>query len=96
MIAPGAGWIVQPGNLETASGAYLIYLQVPVEVAAGRLAGDTNRPLLSGEDPTPQIRRLLAEREEWYRRAAGELDGSASASAIAQAVVGAARREAGW
>ncbi len=96
VIAPGAGWIVQPSNLESASGAFLIYLQVPVEVAAGRLAGDTSRPLLSGEDPTPQIRRMLAEREGWYRRAAGELDGSASASAVAQAVVGAARKEAGW
>lgn len=92
VISPGAGWIAQPGNLEAAAGAYLIYLRVSVEMAAGRLAGDASRPLLAGDDPAGRMRALLVEREAWYRQAAATVDASGTPESVARAVLEAARR----
>ncbi len=99
VIATGGGWAAQSGNLEAAHGrALVVYLAVTPAVAAARLAGVTDRPLLGG-DPAEMERRiagLLAAREAWYRRAGVEVPAAAVASDVAALVVAAARREGGW
>jgi shikimate kinase len=96
LIASGAGWVAQPGNLEAAAGACLVYLRVDPEQATLRLLGDDSRPLLSGADPVLRMRELLVAREEWYRRAAQTVDAAGAPELVAAAVVAAARRAAGW
>jgi shikimate kinase len=92
LIAPGAGWIAEPGNLEAAAGAVLIYLEISPENAAARLQGDTVRPLLADGPPASRLADLLAARERWYRRSAVTLDASAPPDAVTQTVLEAARR----
>jgi shikimate kinase len=98
VIAPGAGWAAEPGNLDTVAGAaFVIHLQVEPEVAAGRLAGESERPLLSGGDPKGRLQSLAGRRMPYYRRAAAEIDVSGLApETAADAVVALARKQAGW
>jgi len=91
VIAPGAGWIAEPGNHEAARAALLIYLRIDPEVAAARLGGDSSRPLLAGGDPAERIRELLRKREAWYRKAGAEVDASGPAERVAAAVAAIAR-----
>lgn len=86
VIAPGAGWAAQPGNLETAAGALTVYLQVTPEVAAGRLSGDATRPLLLGKDPVQALRELLALREAAYAQAGYTVDASLNPEQVAREV----------
>lgn len=95
VVAPGAGWAAQPGNLEAAGGARLVYLRVTPEVAAARLPHDGARPLLAGGPALPRLRELIAEREAWYLRAGSIVDASGSVEAVAQLVAEAARRGGG-
>ena len=95
VIAPGGGWVAQPGNLERAGGALLVYLSVEPEVAARRLEGDTSRPLLAAGELLEQIRVLLRERETWYRRAAVEVDAGRQARVVAAEVATHARHARG-
>ena len=97
VIAPGAGWIAEPGNLDAAIGSScLVYLMVTPDTAARRLGSDDSRPLLQGGDPVTRLRELLLTREPWYRRAGREIDASGDPEAVAAEVVAIARREAGW
>jgi shikimate kinase len=96
VVAPGAGWIAQPGNIEAASEAVLVYLKITPEAAAARLVGDASRPLIAGDDPTARILELLGQREKWYRRAHAELDATEPAEAVANEVVRSARSLGGW
>jgi|LSQX01.3.fsa_nt_gb shikimate kinase len=48
----------------------LIYLQASKNTIIERLAGDTTRPLLMGENPKERIEKLLNERRPIYERAA--------------------------
>ena len=92
VIAPGAGWIAEPGNYEAARTAALIYLEISPEGAAARLQGDTTRPLLAGGDPASRLMALLATREAGYRKSAATIDASGPPEFVAQAVLEAARR----
>ncbi|HEU5219674.1 MAG TPA: shikimate kinase [Gemmatimonadales bacterium] len=83
VIAPGAGWIAQPSNLEAARDAVLVYLRIDPAAAAARLEGDTSRPLLAGALLVDRLRGLLAERETWYARAGHVIDASAPAERVA-------------
>ena len=91
VIAPGAGWIAEPGNYEAAHTAALIYLEITPEGAAARLEGDTTRPLLAGGDPASRLMALLATREAWYRKSAITIDASGSPESVARAVVDASK-----
>ena len=62
VVAPGAGWMVQPGNLAAAAEAVLVYLKISPQTAAARLAGDQSRPLLQDADPAARLSELLAQR----------------------------------
>ena len=89
LIAAGAGWIAQPGNLDAARerDALVLYLRVPPEVPAARLGDDATRPLLAGKDRLGTLRQLLGEREAWYHQADATLDASGDPEAVARAVV---------
>lgn len=68
VIAPGAGWIANPGCLELLRPpAKLIYLQIQPERALQRMGGQASvRPLLRHPDPLAQLTKMLAEREPLY------------------------------
>src|SRR5262245_38545641 len=62
VIAPGAGWAVQEGNLATArEQAYVVYLKCMVTTAVKRIEGGASRPLMVGEDPVDTMRKLMLE-----------------------------------
>ena len=100
LVAPGAGWIAEPGNLAAAANAFLLYLEVSPEIAARRLrvggGPDDSRPLLRDGDPLVRLRELAERREAWYRRAGRAIDASADPATVAAGVVAVARRDAGW
>ncbi|HTR76825.1 MAG TPA: shikimate kinase [Gemmatimonadaceae bacterium] len=71
ILAPGGGWIVQPGVVALLRPpARLIYLKVRPEAALARLGADhVSRPLLARPDPGGELRRLLEARAEAYSSA---------------------------
>ena len=98
VIAAGAGWAAEPGNLEGAEArALIIYMSLPPEVAASRLTGTTDRPLLTDAPLETRLTELLAAREARYRLAGVEIAvGELSPERAAAAVVSAARLYGGW
>lgn len=98
VIAPGAGWAIQPGQLDDAlSRAYVVYLKVMIGTAAKRVGEGDSRPLLAGSDPVEALRNLLKEREPFYLRAEAELKCDIkSAEQVADDLVALARANAGW
>jgi shikimate kinase len=98
VIAAGGGWAAQPGNVEGAEGrAMLVYLAVPAEVAADRVAGlPRARPLLAG-NLRERMAGLLAVRAECYERCEARVDAAGGPpEAVASDVVRLARSLAGW
>lgn len=70
VVAPGGGWAAQHLALESVRGrAVVVYLQLPPDVAAIRVAGGEGRPLLTGHDPAARVRELYERRRPWYERA---------------------------
>ena len=98
VLAPGGGWVAQPGALESvADTAFLIYLRAMAITAARRAGQEGNRPLLVGEDPVEKMRQLLKEREPFYMKAACEVKADVkSAVALADEIAQLARERAGW
>jgi shikimate kinase len=93
LIAAGAGWIAEPGNLESAAGAraLVVYLKVSAAVAAARVGNDRSRPLLLGGDRFERLQALLAAREAWYQKAECEVDAAGEPEQVAERVVEAVR-----
>lgn len=96
VVAPGAGWAAESGNLEAAGDALLIYLRISPAAAAARLRGDLSRPLLAGGDPEHRIGELLARREASYQRATAAVEAGNPVEDVAAAIVRLAREKAGW
>jgi shikimate kinase len=98
VIAPGAGWAAQPGQLDQAlTQACVIYLKVMIGTAAKRVGDGESRPLLAGSDPVEAIRGLLKDREPYYHRAEVEVKCDIkTAEQVAEEIVGLARTNAGW
>jgi shikimate kinase len=71
VLAPGGGWITNPGAVEALPpGSILVWLRVSAEEAVRRaLAASDERPLLAGPDPLAAARTLLAAREPLYAAA---------------------------
>ncbi|MGE0552578.1 MAG: shikimate kinase [Gemmatimonadales bacterium] len=96
VVAPGGGWAAEPGNLdEVRERITAIYLRVLPAVAAGRLDGALDRPLLAGGDVEGRLRVLLAAREGCYRSAGQVVDANDEPGLVTDRVVAAAR-SAGW
>lgn len=72
VLSPGGGWITRPELLESLGpGTLSVWLRVSAEEAVRRAgAAPGERPLLAGPDPLAAARRLLADREALYARAA--------------------------
>lgn len=71
VLAPGGGWMSQPGlaALLRPPGR-IIYLYASPGIVAARLGSASGtRPLLAGGDPVARLAALLAEREPAYRDA---------------------------
>ncbi|MGH7507577.1 MAG: shikimate kinase [Longimicrobiales bacterium] len=71
VLAPGGGWILNPGARERLpANAVLVWLRVSPEEALRR-AGESGveRPLLASDDPLGTARALLADREPHYATA---------------------------
>lgn len=71
VLAPGGGWITQPGLLELLRPATLsVWLRVSPEETVRRLLSDEiDRPLRDHPEPEVPIREILADREPLYRLA---------------------------
>ena len=71
IISTGGGLPMREDNREllTKLGT-VIYLRVRPETVCSRLAGDTSRPLLQGEEKEEKVKRLLEMRAPVYESAA--------------------------
>lgn len=71
VLAPGGGWITQPGLLEMLRpGTLSVWLRISPEETVRRLLSDEiDRPLRDHPEPEVPIREILAEREPLYRLA---------------------------
>lgn len=98
VMAPGGGWVAQPGRLEQAKSSCLIlYIKVMVLTAVKRVGSDTTRPLLLTDDPVERMRTLLQEREPFFGQADAEIKNDMkTADQAAGEIVALARERAGW
>ena len=70
VIAAGGGLVTHPENLASLKAhALVVCLWASAEVVWRRVRHQAHRPLLNTPDPLATIRRLLAEREGFYRAA---------------------------
>jgi shikimate kinase len=70
VISTGGGVAAHRENVASLKDhALVVCLWASPEAIWHRLGHHTNRPLLQGPDPLGRIRRLLAEREPFYRQA---------------------------
>lgn len=71
VVATGGGTVLDAGNRDAMRArATVVYLAVDPGLQQARLAGDTTRPLLQGDDAGATLARLQAQREPLYRAAA--------------------------
>jgi shikimate kinase len=81
VIATGGGAIVNVDNATCLKeSGTVICLTASPETIIQRVQGNTDRPLLQGEEPLTKIRSLLAARAEAYARADITIDTSALTS----------------
>lgn len=77
IVAPGGGWIEQPGLVGLVRPpARLVWLRAPGEALLARLGATelARRPLLAGADPAGALRRLEARRAPLYAAADHVID----------------------
>jgi shikimate kinase len=86
VIACGGGVVLEPANRITLrSSGTCVFLDVPLEVLAGRVQPNEDRPLIRAQG---DLERLLQEREPLYREfAAHVVDGSGDPGEVADAIV---------
>lgn len=98
VVAPGGGWAAQAGNLSATRGkALTVYLTVSPDVAAGRLQGTTNRPLLDDDDSAVTLAELLRHREPFYVKCDATVGGEGkSVSDVVAEIVELAQCRGGW
>lgn len=85
VVSCGGGVVLEPANRVTlrATGV-VVFLAVPLDVLAGRVAPAEDRPLIRHHG---DLERLLAEREPLYREfAAHVVDGSGTPDEVAEAI----------
>lgn len=90
VVAAGGGALLFPENREAlAATGTIVWLDLPPETVIERLAGDTTRPLLRGNDPEQKIRELYALRRPLYEAAAQiRVNGDQSPDAVAREIMG--------
>lgn len=98
VVATGGGFLEdQDSRRRALSQAWAVYLDTSPAVAASRLEGTRDRPLLKGQDAAHRLGEMLARREAAYLEAQCRVttDGK-SADEVAAAVVMLARQQGGW
>lgn len=71
VISTGGGVVLRPENVANLKkNGVVILLHSPIEFLARRVAKNSNRPSLTGENPVDELARVWAEREKFYRAAA--------------------------
>lgn len=86
LLATGAGAVLDPTNRQRlVERGYVLWLDTTIEQQLERLARDTRRPLLAGEDRHAKLASMAAIRAPLYREIAdlaipGEHEPAASAS----------------
>ena len=69
VIATGGGIVTRQENWSYLHQGVVVWLDVSPEVLKQRLAGDTGRPLLQGQDWKDRVAHLQQQREELYDQA---------------------------
>lgn len=69
VIATGGGIVTHQHNWSYLHHGIVVWLDVPLAVLQERLAEDTGRPLLQGQDWQTKLTTLLAERQSLYAQA---------------------------
>ena len=101
MIATGGGVVTVAGNRALLAAAAVCWLRARPEVLAARVGDGSGRPLLASagdESAQERLRRMLADRETWYREVSDivvDVD-DLSAGQAARAVAGRLGDVAGW
>lgn len=68
VLATGAGAVLDPSNRrQLAARGYVLWLQAGIDAQLERLARDTKRPLLAGEDRRARLTAMREVREPLYR-----------------------------
>ncbi|MDX8414403.1 MAG: shikimate kinase, partial [Mariprofundales bacterium] len=68
VIATGGGIVLRKENRALLQAhTPVIWLKASPKFLAGRIAGDSNRPLIAGGDPLPMLKRLAKERYPLYK-----------------------------
>jgi shikimate kinase len=71
VLSTGGGIPVRDRNVNLLRKmGHIIYLRTSTSTIIKRLAGDTSRPLLQGDNPSEKVERLLSSRVPIYERAA--------------------------
>ena len=70
VIATGGGAVIREENQQLLRGGTVIYLAMNLQTAKRRLAGDTHRPLLAGDQALTTWSRLYESRQEIYKNLA--------------------------
>jgi shikimate kinase len=93
VLAPGGGWLTNPGTAPLRQAAVVVYLRVDPAVALARMgAAHATRPLLAGDDPLGALQALLSRRRDAYEAADATVEVAArSPDEVAAAVVAAVR-----
>ena len=98
LLAPGGGYLTDEARRRRAlENGLVIYLKTTPSIAARRLVGQDQRPLLKGYEPALRLKQLLERREAAYLEAHETVttDGR-TADQVAEAVAKLARARAGW
>jgi shikimate kinase len=69
VVATGGGIVLKPENWGHLRNGVIVWLDVPLDLLHNRLAADSTRPLLQGEDLQERLRALDAERRSLYAQA---------------------------
>ncbi|MGG6240774.1 shikimate kinase [Nodosilinea sp. AN01ver1] len=69
VVATGGGIVTQQHNWSYLHHGIVVWLDAPPTVLQERLSGDTDRPLLQGQDLATKLTTLLAERQPLYTQA---------------------------
>jgi shikimate kinase len=98
VLAPGGGFLLDERNRRLAlEKALLVYLDTSPSVAARRLEGQDDRPLLKGFQPVLRLHQLLEQRRESYLQAQGRVTtDDRTPEEVAHAVTELARKQGGW
>ncbi len=74
VLSTGGGAVLRQENRDVLSkNGWIIYLQSTPEKLFNRTSGDKRRPLLQGNDRLATIKKILNEREPFYKSLANEI-----------------------